>query len=71
MNSELIENDKEPKFPKLMISKSRKSVVLFTGPREGMVVYGEGMGLSSVMYCSIWDMGYFKDFDGKVILSNK
>lgn len=67
---------KQPKYPCLMESTDG-TIVLMTehtkGTGTGMVVHGEGRDKYSTegSYLGGWLMGYFKPYDGKIILENK
>ena len=63
---------KKPKYPCLMESTDN-TVVLFTKDGEGMVVHGEGRDKfhTAGNYLDGWLMGYFKPYEGKIVLENK
>ena len=65
------ENGKLIEFPKLMIS-SNDMIVLFD-KKEGGIVLAESRicdDLGVGEYCEFFNMSFFQDFDGKVIVSN-
>ena len=64
--------DKPNKYPCLMKSTDG-TIVLFTEHGMGMVVSSEGRDKFTTAgnYLGGWLMGYFKPYEGKVILENK
>lgn len=57
-------------FPKLMLSKKDHLIVLFCEPRIGTVLSTNDATFWSGRHESIWDMGWFVDFEGEITLSN-
>ena len=71
MKSEIIEENKELKFPKLMVLE--ETVVLFTSEDEGTVLLDKSIfnRFEVGHHSKEFDMTYFKDFKGKIVLSNE
>tara|TARA_B110000259_G_C13976003_1_gene386758 strand:+ start:185 stop:628 length:444 start_codon:yes stop_codon:yes gene_type:complete len=64
--------EKELPFPKLMIAKDSKEIILFSKEEEGVVVYVTENSVTSLYYKSTcWDMSEFEDFKGKLTLQNE
>lgn len=60
----------EKPYPKLMVGKVSKTIVLFKQARLGTVV--STSDANPIGYnCSTWDMDYFYDLIGTVTLSNE
>ena len=64
--------EKELPFPKLMIAKDNKEVILFSKEEEGIVVHVTEKSVILLYYRSIcWDMSKFEDFKEKLTLQNE
>lgn len=64
--------DEAKPYPKLMISKERKLIVLFHRPSVGTVLTDDGSSLAHYregFYTDDWIMSQFKDFHGTVELT--
>ena len=73
MKVEVKESSKksERPFPKLMISKVNKSIlVLFTAPTEGTIIQSKNNDKPVGFYSRDFGDSYFEDFEGEITLSN-
>ena len=73
MKVEVKESSKksERSFPKLMISKVNKSIlVLFTAPTEGTIIHSKYNDKPVGFYSQGFGDSYFEDFEGEITLSN-
>ena len=63
--------EKEIKYPCLMIHKYNKNIVLFCGYEEGMLIKEGEIADNTVGFISDnWNMNAFKQFNGSVTLEN-
>lgn len=60
----------EISFPCLMITKTHMTIVLFTEPNVGVVVYQNATGHIVGVCKNQWDMSLFEYYNGSVTLSN-
>jgi hypothetical protein len=64
--------EKELPFPKLMIAKDGDEIILFSKEEEGIVVYVTENSSTSLHYKgTCWEMSYFEDFKGELIVKNE
>ena len=64
---------KPDKFPCLMHNAADDVVILMTEEGKGMIVHGKGTDKYNTAgnYLGGWLMGYFKPYEGKIVLENK
>jgi hypothetical protein len=71
MESILIQNkeDRRPEYPCLKVGRNSGSIVLFSAPKKGTVVFAKEKSIHDLgNYSDGWDMNLFEPFDGQVKL---
>ena len=71
MKSEIIKNEKELKFPCLMVSEETGNVYLMSSEKVGTCVRSNGKSAWSVSdFCDMLEPTILTTFKGKIILQN-
>lgn len=71
MNSTLKKESEDRSFPRLMINKKIDIVILFLSYGKGIVVHSCETKYELGSDHEEWNMDYYEDYSGKVILENK
>lgn len=66
-----VKDKRKKPFPKLMITKDKLNIVLFSNLGVGMILLSKDNYFNTGFWNYNWDMKDFEDFDKPIIISNE